>query len=77
MGLDEEDYGVTSQTAETAESIQESTAFLPDYAFAGDSENPAGTSVSGLVGIAMVAVAAVIIGLIGGLAGKRRRLNAG
>ena len=32
MALDEEDYGVASGAAETAESIQEQTSFLPDYA---------------------------------------------
>ena len=73
MALDEEDYGVTSGAAETAESIQEQTSFLPDYAFANDSENPAGTTVSGLVGAALVAVAAALIGLIGGLARKKYR----
>ena len=41
MGLNEEDYGVTSSVAEKAEKIQEKTAFLPGYAFAEDSENPA------------------------------------
>jgi hypothetical protein len=66
MSLDEENYGISSSAAETAESIQESTSFLPDYAFAEDAENPAGTTVSGLVGVAMVAVAALVIGLIGG-----------
>ena len=72
MALDEEDYGVSSGAAETAESIQEQTSFLPDYAFANDSENPAGTTVSGLVGAALVAVAAALIGLAGGLARRKR-----
>ncbi len=54
MGLDEEEYGVESSFAETAGAIQETTAFLPDYAFA-NSDSPVGTSVSGIVGSAMVA----------------------
>ena len=33
MGLDEENFGVSSGAADTAESIQEKTSFLPDYAF--------------------------------------------
>ena len=60
MGLDEDDFGVSSAASETASSIQEKTSFLPDYAFAG-SENPMGTSVSGVVGSAMVAAAALAI----------------
>lgn len=63
MGLDEEDYGVTSSAAERAASIQDSTAFLPDYAFA-DSESPVGTSVSGVVGSAIVAAVAGLIYLL-------------
>ena len=65
MGLDEENFGVSSRAADTAGSIQEATSFLPDYAFA-DSESPVGTSVSGIVGCIMVAGAAVLICLGGG-----------
>ena len=65
MGLDEENFGVSSRAADTAGSIQEATSFLPDYAFA-DSESPVGTSVSGIVGCVMVAGAAVLICLGGG-----------
>ena len=72
MGLDEEDFGVSSKAAETAESIQESTSFLPDYAFP-DSDSPAGTSVSGIVGSAIVAALAVVICLIGGFFRKKRK----
>lgn len=43
---------------EAAGSIVDSTAFLPDYAFAGDEENPLGTSVSGIVGGVMCVVLA-------------------
>lgn len=73
MGLDEEDYGVSSDAADTAGAIQEKTAFLPDYAFSNDEENPAGTSVSGLLGAAIVAAASVLICLIGGFFRKNRR----
>jgi cobalt/nickel transport system permease protein len=72
MGLDEENYGVSSNAADTAERIQEKTSFLPDYAFP-DSENPAGTSVSGIVGSLIVAGAAILICLIGGFFRKKNR----
>ncbi len=42
---------------ESAESVQETTSLLPDYAFK-DSESAAGTSFSGIVGGAVVAVIA-------------------
>ena len=71
MGLDEEDYGVTSSVADTAGAIQEKTAFLPDYAFA-DSDTPAGTTVSGVVGSAMVAGVALLICLAGGFFRKKK-----
>ena len=73
MGLDEERFGVESSLAEKAGSVQEATSFLPDYAFPGN-ESPAGTTVSGLVGSALVAGAAVVICLAGGF--FRRRRNA-
>ena len=60
MGLDEENFGNSSAVSETAAAIQEKTSFLPDYAFAG-SENPMGTTVSGLAGSAMVAAAVLMI----------------
>ena len=71
MCLDEENFGVSSGAADTAESIQEKTSFLPDYAFP-DSESAAGTTVSGIVGSAIVAGAAVLICLIGGFFRKRK-----
>ena len=71
MGLDEEDFGVASDVADKAGSIQEATSFLPDYAFA-DSESPVGTSVSGIVGAAMVAGVAVLICLAGGFFRKKK-----
>ena len=71
MGLDEDDFGVSSTAAEKAGAIQEKTSFLPDYAFA-DSESPAGTSVSGIVGCAMVAGVAVLICLAGGFFRRKK-----
>ena len=71
MGLDEEAFGVSSGLADAAGSVQEATSFLPDYAFP-NSDSAAGTSVSGLVGSAMVAVVAVLICLAGGFFRKRR-----
>ncbi len=65
MALDEDDYGVSSSAADTAAEVQEHTAFLPDYAFP-DSDSPAGTSVSGIVGSLIVAAIAVCIALLGG-----------
>jgi len=67
MGLDEDDYGVQSSAAVVADSIQSKTAFLPDYAFANDEDNRLGTSVSGVLGSAMVAALAAIICLAGKL----------
>lgn len=72
MGLDEENFGISSGAADAAASIQEKTAFLPDYAFA-DSESAAGTTVSGLLGSAMVAGAALLICLAGGFFRKKKR----
>ena len=65
MALDEDAYGISSKAADTAGMIQKKTAFLPDYAFTG-SDSAAGTTVSGLVGSAIVAVAAVLICMLGG-----------
>ena len=73
MGLDEEHFGVSSGLADAAGSVQEATSFLPDYAFAG-SDSAAGTTVSGLVGSAMVAAVAVAICLVGGFFRKRKRV---
>jgi len=64
MELNEDDYGADSTVAQTAQSIQDTTAFLPDYAFSSDSENPVGTSVSGVVGSAMVAALALGLGVV-------------
>ena len=72
MGLDEENFGVKSDVADTASSIQEATSFLPDYAFPG-SDSPAGTTVSGLVGSAIVAGLAALICVVGGFFRKRKK----
>ena len=71
MGLDEENFGVDSSVAEKAESIQEKTSFLPDYSFP-DSESAAGTTVSGIVGSAIVAGFAILICFIGGFFRRRK-----
>ena len=75
MALDEEDYGVSSKVADTAASVQDTTAFLPDYAFA-DSESAVGTSVSGIVGSIMVAGVALGICLLGGFFRKKKAKTA-
>ena len=75
MGLDEENFGIASSASETAASIQEKTSFLPDYAFA-DNDSPMGTTVSGLVGAAMVAAAALLICLAGGFFRRRKQAGA-
>ena len=71
MGLNEEDYGISSGAADVAGAIQEKTAFLPDYAFA-TSDSAAGTTVSGLLGSAIVAGVAVIVCMAGGFFRKRK-----
>ena len=75
MGLDEENFGVSSQAADTAADIQEKTSFLPDYAFP-DSESAVGTSVSGVVGSVLVAGVAILICLAGGFFRKRHNKQA-
>lgn len=70
MGLDEEAYGAESAAAEKAAAVQEKTSLLPDYNFAG-SDSAAGTSVSGLVGCALVAALAAITSLAGRTARKK------
>ncbi len=72
MHLDEEHFGVESKAADTAASIQDSTSFLPDYAFP-ESDSPAGTTVSGLVGSAIVAALAVLIALVFGFFRRKKK----
>lgn len=71
MGLDEEQYGIASNAADVAASIQDKTAFLPDYAFA-NSDSAAGTTVSGLVGSAIVAGLAAAVCFAGGFFRKKK-----
>ena len=71
MGLDEEDFGISSAAAEKAGAIQEKTSFLPDYAFK-TSDSAAGMTVSGLVGSAIVAVIAVLICMAGGFFRRKK-----
>ena len=56
-----------------AASVQESIAFLPDYAFASDPENAAGTSISGLFGAAITFALAGVTGLTICKTKKRRK----
>ena len=78
-GLEWALFGLTGQTeitglhnvvADAAESVQATTAFLPDYAFVG-SDSALGTTVSGIAGAGMVAVAAVGISFLGGFFRKK------
>ena len=73
MGLDEENFGLSGKVSEKAEAIQEKTSFLPDYAFSSDSENPLGTTVSGVVGSLIVALIAAGICLLGGFFRKKSK----
>ena len=49
---------------QAASSVQESTAFMPDYAFEHDSENAAGTSTAGLVGAVCTFALAGAVGFV-------------
>ena len=71
MALDEEDFGVESGAADKAAAIQESTSFLPDYAFT-NSDSAAGTTVSGVVGSAIVSCVALLICFLGGFFRKKK-----
>ena len=73
LGLSEDHYGVTSQAGTKAEKIVEKTAWMPDYAFANDPENQAGTSVAGIAGAAAVAVVAGLVCLIGSLHRRKKQ----
>jgi cobalt/nickel transport system permease protein len=58
---------------EGAASVQEATAFLPDYAFASDPENAMGTSVSGIIGTVITFILAGATGLVISKAKKRKK----
>ena len=63
--------GLHNVVTDAAESVQTTTAFLPDYAFTG-SDSALGTTVSGVVGVAMVALVAVGVSLLGGFFRKKQ-----
>lgn len=89
----EEELSTSSSAHETAADLQEGTAVLPDYAFKEDeaaaAEEPAadepapwpavdaGTSVSGLIGGAIVAGVVILIGFVLHRRSARRRVDAG
>lgn len=56
----------------TASSIQETTAFLPDYAFKGD-DSAVGTSTSGIVGGALTLALAGVTGLVATAAKRKKK----
>jgi len=58
-------YDITSN-------IQDNTAFLPDYEFAGDPDNALGTSVSGFIGAAITFVTAAAAGFVISMVKKRK-----
>ena len=72
MALDEDNFGKESSVADAAAAVQEKTAFLPDYAFA-DSDSAAGTTVSGLLGSAIVAAVAVGVCALGGFFRRKKQ----
>ena len=74
MGLDEENYGASSEAADKAGEIQEKISILPDYGFK-DSESAVGTSFSGIVGSAVVAAIAVLICLAGGFFRRKKQMK--
>ena len=71
MGLDEENYGISSAVSDFTGTVQEKTAFLPDYAFS-NSDSAAGTTVSGLLGSVIVAGAATLICFAGKFFRKKK-----
>lgn len=72
MGLDEDDYGISSSVADVAGSVQEVTAIMPDYGFK-NSESAAGTTVAGIVGSGIVAL---VLFLAFGLRRKKTQIAA-
>lgn len=71
MGLDEEEFGISSSMSQSAQNIQDKTAFLPDYTFSSNPDSPVGTSVSGIVGSLIVALCAIITCAVGGYFSKK------
>lgn len=70
MGLQEDNYGISSEISDAAEQIQGTTALLSEYAFP-ENDSAVGTSISGLIGSAIVAVIAVLICVVGGFFRKK------
>ena len=66
--------GLEAQTSvhAAAANVQENTSLLPDYAFASDPENAAGTSISGIIGASATFALAGAAGLIISIAKKRK-----
>jgi len=56
---------------DSSKAIQDATAFLPDYAFASNPDNIAGTSVSGIVGVVITFALAAIVAVAISKAKKR------
>lgn len=71
MALNEEHYGIESNMAETASSVQGKTAILPDYNLP-NGDGKIGTPLSGLVGSGIVAAAAFGICAMGGFFRKKK-----
>ncbi len=57
---------------EAAEAVQEQTSILPDYAFK-ENDSQAGTTVSGLVGAAIVAGIVAVVAFLGRYFRKRKK----
>ena len=70
------DAGVAGGFFDAAANIQENTAFLPDYSFAADPDDPVGTSLSGLIGAAIAFALACAAGVLITAVKKRKRRNA-
>lgn len=58
-----------------AAGVQEKTSLMPDYAFASDPENTAGTSISGIVGAAVTFALAGAAGLVISIVKKGKNKN--
>ncbi|MCL1906294.1 MAG: energy-coupling factor ABC transporter permease, partial [Clostridiales bacterium] len=70
------DFEVGSGIIDAAAKAQENTAFLPDYNFANDPENAAGTSLAGIVGAVSAFALAGMSGLIISKVKKSKRAAA-
>lgn len=64
----------SERIAETAASIQSTTAFLPDYGFA-TTESRVGTSVSGITGSILVAGGVVLVCFLGGVFRSHKKVQ--